>query len=194
MYGVLNGMNGQGDALNSTFFWFVGPDRRNMISKTDWKWFTDLKPIKTSTSLLLLSCCHCCWCFYYFYFCCSNSFTAIAFDCCYCHYYYCWYYYYYYYYYYTTTTTTLTTTTNTTSDEDNEACKICRVFEELSNYLNVSGPGERCMEFNLWNMNVKVIQLVIGATSNWPVAAHYNDVGWPTGTMRLRSAPRIINI
>ena len=81
-----------------------------------------------------------------------------------------------------------------TTDEDNEVCKICRVLEELSNYLNVSGPGERCMEFNLWNMNVKVIQLVIGATSIWPVTAHYNEVGWATRTMRLRSAPRIINI
>ena len=50
------------------------------------------------------------------------------------------------------------------------------------------------MEFNLWNMNVKVIQLVIGATSIWPVTAHYNEVGWATRTMRLRSAPRIINI
>ena len=53
---------------------------------------------------------------------------------------------------------------------------------------------ERCMEFKLWNMNYKVTQLVIGATSNWPVTAHYNDVGWATRTMRLRSAPRIINI
>ena len=50
------------------------------------------------------------------------------------------------------------------------------------------------MEFKLWNMTVKVIQLVIGATSNWPVTAHYNEVGWATRTMRLRSAPRIINI
>ena len=94
----------------------------------------------------------------------------------------------------TTTTTTATTTATATTDEDNEACKICRVFEELSNYLNVSGPGERCMEFKRWNMNAKFIQLLIGATNNWPVTAHYNDVGWATRTMRLRSAPRIINI
>ena len=78
----------------------------------------------------------------------------------------------------TTTTATTTATATTTTDEDNEACKICRVFEELSNYLNVSGPGERCMKFKCWNTNAKFIQLVIGATNNWPVTAHYNDVGF----------------